>query len=65
MGRLNKSTEGITDLIKPITLEVSGALWDKFKILAASKNMTLNDYLVSLVSKEVENKRDALIAIQE
>lgn len=65
MGRINKSTQNIEDAIKPLTLEVSSALWDKFKILATSKALTLNDYIVRLISSEVEMKRDALTMLQE
>ena len=65
MGRHNKSTQGISDAIKPITLVVSAALWDKFKILATSRALTLNDYLVSLITTEVSNKADALSMLQD
>jgi macrodomain Ter protein organizer (MatP/YcbG family) len=65
MGRINKSTQGIEDKIKPLTLNVSSNLWNKFKIVSASKQMTLNDYIVFLIEKEVASKAEALEALED
>jgi len=64
MGRINKSNEGMTDIIKPLTLIVSADLWNKFKIITAAKGMTLNDYLVELIRGEVNSKSEAIKALQ-
>ena len=42
-------------LIKPITLEVENELWQKFKELVP-RTKRLNDALVELIKKEVENE---------
>ena len=65
MGKINKSVQGIEDKIKPLTLNISSTLWDSFKVLSASKGLTLNDYIVELISKEVESKRAALEALRD
>jgi hypothetical protein len=65
MGRINKDLIGVTDKIKPLTLIISSALWDKFKILSSSKDITLNDYIIKLIEKEVSLKEDAIKMLQE
>jgi hypothetical protein len=65
MGRINKSTLGIDDKIKPLTLNISSSLWSKFKVLSASRENTLNDYIVDLITKEVATKAEALEALRD
>lgn len=64
MPKMNKSTKDIDDLVKPFTLTISNALWEKFKTLATAKAMTYNDYVVAMISAEVHSKADALKEMQ-
>lgn len=43
-------------LIKPITLEIDEELWNKFKDLIP-RTTKLNDAVVQLIAKEVDNER--------
>ena len=41
--------------IKPITLEIDKDLWNKFKVLIP-RTVTLNDAIVALIVKKVEDE---------
>ena len=65
MGRMNKATEEGSVVISPLTLKIDPQTWHKFKILSASKEITLNDYVVELIKREIETKDKAIEQLQK
>lgn len=45
----------MSKIIKPITLEIEKEIWDKFKEIIP-RTITLNQALVELIKKEIENE---------